>query len=510
MRLIRLCTLLAVLAALIVPVTPASADHFGESWLWGGKLEGTLTYESHESSVDDEWQRTLSYTLNFPSGEITDLEFSWTDDDQFTWYDPPEVPHQCESNYTHSHTGPGAAAYWTPNARANIDGHLYGWIVDPVEFPSHWVRTYSGDCPGWAQTETGDHVYNSSTTVLANCATGQNDGWSCATDDRTQLVGSSHWEQDLVDWAEYYDFTWDVEWTPPEECAPAGSPTSNDSDGDRLANAYETNVLNTDPGLTDTDQDCYGDAYEVASGSDPAYGQETPDTLARGKDPLLLDSSGDTGSTCGTTKFKWVTPSLKSLGVAANKPGCIYLYSNGIANKVADYAIKYGPDITTTLQKMTAPYLSEIYGKTAVDWANDKKVDAAVWGAQRYLKKGMRAGLTLSRLNAIFTAGKVAGLNAIALGGVWKLNQIRNKGACIQVRIGTTSTGSTKLSWSLVYSADQVTDEKLSFAGTWKRKDGVIDQAVRAPINLQCSEGSVVASGGSAAKVFSGAVSHIS
>ena len=503
--------LFGLVASLLVPAA-ARADHFGSNWLSTGQLEGTMDFKwSDGYFVDDDFARHVSYTLNFPSGEITDLDFSWTDQTSSSWEDTEGGLHTCVTSHTEYETGPGEAAYWTPNAQAHVDqttGHTYGFLIDPVKFPVHWSTTYS-DCPFGFNNEEGDYIWDDNPTAVANCSTDSNDPWSCSTDDRTQLVAEHHLTIPQGDWSEKYDVSWDLTWTPPEECAPAGTPTTSDSDGDRLPNAYETKVLFTDPGMTDTDQDCYGDALEIASGSSPTTFNQTPDTLSRGSDPLLVQGTGDTGVTCGVTKFKWYTPSLKSLGVAAGTKGCIYLYSNTIANKVADYAIEFGPDITTTLEKMTTPYLSDIYGSEIVDWVKDKKVDAAIWGAERYLKMGMRAGLNLSRLNAIYTAGKIAGLNAIALGGVWKLNQIRNNSACIQVRIGTSSTGTPKMSWSLVYSADQVTDPKLSFAGTWKKKEGGIDQAVRAPINLQCNDGQVVANGLSAAKVFDNAVSEL-
>lgn len=530
MKCLRVFTLFALFVALVVPTfPPAHASHYGtNSWLVDGLFEGEAVYTETVTGApvaggEGEFTEITTYTVSLPTQTITALDYSYSMSEPY-YYQDGDVLKQCTHTEVRQETGEtgqaeetgetggahpmhpnlGALEFWSGN------GHTYYPWVWTVEWEVHSTESLTGCAEGMNYVNEGDYMHHTSTTPSLYCGGESTEAALCSTEDRTHLLGEDIWSTSEGDFNQTIELDWDVNWTPPEECAPAGTPSTKDSDGDRLQNAYETNVLFTDPGLTDSDRDCYGDALEVASGSDPTSSSETPDTLAKGTDPALLFGGGDSGSTCGRTKFKWVSPALKSLGVAADKPGCIFLYSNAIANKMADYAFKYDTNITTTLERMTAPYIKEIYGKDSVDWVKDRAVDGAVWGASfRYLKKGMRAGLNLSRLNAIFAVGKLAGLNAIALGGVWKLNQIRNNNACIQMRIGTTSDGSTTMSWSLVYSADQVTDPKLSFAGTWKRKTGTIDTAVRAPINLQCSGGSVIADGLPADKVFNDAVSHI-
>lgn len=516
MKTIRILTLISCVAALTVPtISPAAAEHHGSDWLVDGQLEGTLTfdYSEGETTANGTWSRKLSYTANLPSGEITNFSYSYSEATSQTEYGPSGEPYTCNTSTQETNISGAEPALedFPSNVRPSAyasGGHYYGIIIDPVRFTLHHETTRSG-CLNNTPNE-GDFQMEFPQTFAVNCAADASDPYTCTTEDRRRLQGS--WEYQEPDIPDQPDVSvsWDLIWTPPEDCAPSGTRTAQDRDGDRLPNGYESTVLFTDPDDPDTDADCFGDAIEEASGSAPNLALETPNTLDDGGDPLILNSSGDTGSTCGSTKFKWVTPAAESIGVPADKPACIFLYSNPIARKVVRYVVRYDTSVTAALQKMTAPYLKEIYGRTAVNWVEDRTVDDKVWGTQRYLKATMRAGLNLSRLNAIFTAGRVAGLNAIALGGVWKLNQIQNNSACIQVRIGATSTGSTKMSWSLVYSADQVTDPKISFAGVFKKKDGVIvDNAVKMPINLQCDGGYVVANGGSASKVFDGAISHI-
>jgi len=129
-------------------------------------------------------------------------------------------------------------------------------------------------------------------------------------------------------------------------------------------------------------------------------------------------------------------------------------------------------------------------------------------------KRRLLRALNLTNVNTMFTVGKVTGLLGVRFGAFWALNQVRNKNACMQVRIGADSSGGTRLSWSLVYSAEILTDaglaDGLHKAGVWKRKDGTfVDTAVRRSINLTCDNGKVAARGGGAGEVFDNALSFV-
>jgi hypothetical protein len=85
----------------------------------------------------------------------------------------------------------------------------------------------------------------------------------------------------------------------------------------------------------------------------------------------------------------------------------------------------------------------------------------------------------------------------------------------MQVRLGVNGNGEARLSWSLVYSMENLRSaglkDDLHRAGVWKRKvvDFGLDRAVRRSTNLYCKYGKVRASGGSAAEVFEVPLSYV-
>ena len=330
----------------------------------------------------------------------------------------------------------------------------------------------------------------------------------------TRIYGSNDYAESAgSQWRSKND-TWDFYYRGLPPCPTAPSATTGDKDGDGLPNRYESS-LGTDPLRWDTDNDCHSDRIEVASGSSPFHKAQTPDNLPNGRSPANVTGSGAAGITCGDTAFRWVTPSLDNLGVGTGKNGCILLLSNSTANAVLDYSIEYGPSITKALVLLTKPYLQEIYGRQAVNWAHDQVVNAQIWGAKAIVKRALLKSLNLTRLNGVFTIGRLVGLSGVPLGAFWALNQVRNKNACVQVRIGNADDGGTALSWSLVYSAENLTSAGLSDdlhrAGAWKKKvrDNAPDVAERKSTNLYCRDGVVRASGASASAVFSNATSFI-
>jgi hypothetical protein len=290
----------------------------------------------------------------------------------------------------------------------------------------------------------------------------------------------------------------------------------DDDDGDRLPNDYETGRIGSDPDKCDTDEDTYWDAIEVASGSSPTSASETPDTLSGGVAPGSLTGRGDAGVTCGRNKFAWVSPALQSLGGAKGKRGCIFLFSNATANGIVDLALSGTKDnITQVLASFVGPHLLEVYGEEALDWSQEAVADASVWAAKSVAKRAMLRAFNLTRVNGVFTVGKIAALAGVTYGAFWALNQVRNNDACIQVRVGETAGGESRLSWSLVYSAENLTSEGLKDglheAGVWKKKvvDFGVDRAIRRSINLSCRGGKVRAMGGSAGEVFEAPTSFI-
>jgi len=52
--------------------------------------------------------------------------------------------------------------------------------------------------------------------------------------------------------------------------------TITDSDTDGLSNAYETNILGTNPNNADSDNDGYCDSYEIQQGYDPSSAPSNP------------------------------------------------------------------------------------------------------------------------------------------------------------------------------------------------------------------------------------------
>jgi hypothetical protein len=288
-----------------------------------------------------------------------------------------------------------------------------------------------------------------------------------------------------------------------------------DADGDRLPDAYETGIVGSDPNDPDSDDDCVIDTVEVASGSSPLNPDETPDSLPAGIAATALSGNGDVGVTCGRTKFRWVTPARESLGVSKGAESCILLLSNRATNAVIDFALEHDREsITSALTAFTGSHLSEIYGEHSVDWELERQREEQLDQAMRDVKKAILRAYNLTKVNNIFTVGEVVALSGVPLVALWSLNQIRNKNACIQVGIGGSSSDRISLSWSLVYSRENLTDagvrDNLHKAGEWKKKVRrfLPDTAVKKPINLSCNGGRVVASGG-AGSVLDKAVSFV-
>ena len=70
--------------------------------------------------------------------------------------------------------------------------------------------------------------------------------------------------------------------------------TKSDTDGDGLADAYETSVSHTDPLSVDTDRDGLTDAHELASGTDAGRAQVSDAVRAAKFGGLAtLDSDSD-------------------------------------------------------------------------------------------------------------------------------------------------------------------------------------------------------------------------
>jgi hypothetical protein len=292
----------------------------------------------------------------------------------------------------------------------------------------------------------------------------------------------------------------------------AGPATIGDSDGDRLPTIYETAILLTDPDSSDTDCDGYGDALEVASGASPLWEQETPANMPRGLVPTALAAKGQVGITCGRTKFKWMSVTLDSLGVGKGAKGCIVLMGNTAANAVLDFALEHDKaTVTATLAHFFGDHLGEVHGEKSNDWQAEYQLDRSQTRAKKEARKKIYRAFGLARYNNIFLAGEVAGLNGIAIGSLFGMNQLRNNDACIQVRVGNGTTGIPKLSWSLIYSKDQLTKagvaDNLHRASVYQRKDGfLVDKAVKRVTNLSCTGGRVTAEG-SASEVFESAKS---
>lgn len=303
---------------------------------------------------------------------------------------------------------------------------------------------------------------------------------------------------------------------PAVDCSEDAVGSSGDADGDRLPDSYETDLVGTDPGKTDTDGDCYKDALEVASGSSPIDVAETPDTLPSGASPEGVFGKGNAGITCGRTTFGWVTPSRESLGVGKETRACILLLSNRTTNSIIDFALDHDKEtITTALAAFSKSYLGEQLQQELVDWGEEEARNRKLEQVEKEAKKALLKAYNLTRINRIFTVGKVAALSGVPLAALWGLNQVRNKNACIQLRLGTGSDGAAKLSWSLVYSAENLTneglDDGLHKAGVFKKKtrDWGVDTAVRVSTNLRCNYGRVVASGGGSGKVFDSPISAV-
>lgn len=525
--------LVLLLVAAPAPLSPAKAtnhmpwDQPGSAW------QGTITTDTSWVAEDEYSRQEVSHSATY-----TDLKplLSSADGD----YDAHLVAGGSEDVYGACDGKEGNRNHlfhyqWQldtegPNIISGTSGKLglitnnEGQMFFAPWYQSHIPFQSTGYCTGdGVPVEESYPAYNGISKL--GFVDGNNPGYSSnplpdVDPDPLHLVGSKTWT--VADppvagmfgenMGEYtFTVTYDLHLV--ISCPP---PTQGDADGDRLPDGYETQVVGSDPSQCDTDQDTYWDALEVASGSSPINALETPDTLSSGVPPKNLVGQGDSGITCGRTKFRWVSPALKSLGVSAGQNGCILLISNNATNAVVDYALEHAPNITSALAAMMGPYLVEIYGEEAVDWVKEESLDTVgVWALKREVKSLILKALNLSRINSIYTVGKVAGLTGVAYGSLWALNQVRNKNACMQVRIGTTSTGRTKLSWSLVYSKENLTDEaladRLHEASVWKKKivNNGFDKAVRQSINLRCDQGRVVASGGGAGKVFEAPVSFV-
>jgi hypothetical protein len=263
----------------------------------------------------------------------------------------------------------------------------------------------------------------------------------------------------------------------------------DDDDNDRLSDVYEIEIIGSNALLTDSDGDGYADAIEVASGSDPRSDGQTPDMLAAGA------RRGSAGIVCGTTRFDLVDITAAELDVSRGSHACVLLLSNDTANWIIDRALD-GVSVTAELAELLGPYLLEMYGDEAVDWAEEYLADKAVGLSRMLVKQALLRALNLARYNNVFLVGKIAGLYGVGLGTTWLLNQIRNNDACIQVLLAETDDGKMLLDWSAVYSS--AASRELSEAHLFRLQARRFwpDSARRVGVGLRCdADGNVIERG---------------
>jgi len=535
-RSLSLC-LAGLLIAVLVPPHPANADHHmpwdqpGSYWMGTIDMDVSYALWCDPEGCGETREEQGHFTLNAGQGS----NMNANDGVLLGSFDHDYVqpaPFQATGTNGQSNTTCGVGTTsWDLDSYRDIP-RLTGWLelaTNDAGFTSLESAVFADVVWDWNSGYCSEEARLPILQLWRPAALSDQDP------DPLHLVGSESWTKDnppfADDWLNFSHFNFSVTYdlrlvqgdpstspTPlpsPTECSMDPPGGEGDADGDRLPDSYETDVLGTDPAEWDTDSDCYSDAREVANGSSPLDGSETPDTLPNGLSPKSVVARGDAGVTCGQTKFKWVTPTLHPIGVSKDRNACIFLLSNRVTNALIDYVLDTDKaSVTSALATFVGPHLLEIYGEQAIDWAQEAAFDASIWGGKFLAKGKLLKALRLVKYNHIFTAGTIAGMAGVAYGAFWGVKQVRNNNACIQVRIGDGSDG-TVLSWSLVYSQEQLTHEgledELHKASIWKKKevDFGIDRAVRRSINLKCNNGNVVASGGGAGEVFDSAVSFV-
>jgi hypothetical protein len=270
-----------------------------------------------------------------------------------------------------------------------------------------------------------------------------------------------------------------VEPPPPD----SGGEDGTDGDGDGVPEATDACV--TEPGPP-SNQGCPLPPPTV----DP-FTPETPDA----DDVVRVSSSGKNGtigSRCGRATFDWRTVTKSRTSVKKGETACVFLVGNDLARDVLFVAKDAGVSIGTAF---TGTVLRELVAENA-DTALEKAVESVT--KRKTLARISRAvGVNLVRYNAIFTAGRIAGVLAVPIAGAFIVRQIKDNDACVQVIVDPEDDG-VKVDWSMVYAHSD--DRDRTTAKVYRKKNGLIDTAEPSSLGMRCAPNGTVSVSGSGTK----------
>lgn len=204
-------------------------------------------------------------------------------------------------------------------------------------------------------------------------------------------------------------------------------------------------------------------------------------------DVLKSGARGDLGVVCGKAAFKWRAVTGVPRTVKKREKACVFLVGNESARLVLDVARAEGVPIGTAFAgTLFKPKVAEFTG------------GVSVWGKQQRSKKAVLRSLANSlvtvtnRVNAITTAGRAVGLQAVPIAGAFIVNQIENNDACLQVIVDNDG-GKQKTDWSMVYAHS--TDSKLTKSKVYRKIDRrlKLDKIEPVNLNMRCTTSGRVA-----------------
>lgn len=348
-----------------------------------------------------------------------------------------------------------------------------------VEFPAVRTETWTGGTssrceePGtYSGTDTlGEHFGSANGDGTGDCASRYDAGngfFLCISPDPEHVMGSSSFSTPVSPWTHSY--------------------------GAELVSWTSTDVLTA--------------SWDLVAGPSPT---PEPEPIP-GPTPVIAPSGpGEVASTCGQAKFDWYTSAQERTFVDEGEPVCTYLVSNTVAMQLLAVAEETGKSLGEVFGAAALAALMEAYPEYAsqallesTSWVTEKVVNRQVsnWVWTKTFGEAVAKGI--GRANLIVNVGEAVGLAVVPMTAAIIYDQIENKGACIQVTLGSDG-GNLGVDWNLVYNPAHFTDQSMTNVTVHQKVERkfAFDDYERVALDLTCdASGAAFASGGLSGEVL--------
>ena len=221
--------------------------------------------------------------------------------------------------------------------------------------------------------------------------------------------------------------------------------------------------------------------------------------------PVTPGASGsaDLGFTCGRTKFAWYTNAKQPTFVKKGEVACIVLLSNRSTRGLLELAIANRRALATEFARVYSDALMLSAAEFGVKYG-------ALTGFRKFLAAVVpQSARALSRVNAIFTAGKIIGYAAVPIFVKIVHSQYTSKRACAAF-IADVDNRRLRADWRLVFNPAFISDSRLTYASVWELRKKRLrpDEVIRRYSNLRCDGNGMVARGRGDA-LFTGPTTHL-